>query len=170
MIWRATTWMNGLPIWGADRVVDGVSEVKWKILGLFPVMQAARADITRSAVGRVQGESVWLPSVLCSEDISWTELNSSVVEANFTTFGEPAHLTLTVDDIGRLERVKCDRWGNPDGGEYRYVDFGVIVEESKSFEGYTIPSRIRAGWFFDSDRFESAGEFFHCTIDKAIYR
>jgi len=28
MIWRATTWMQGLPIWGADRVVDGVSDIQ----------------------------------------------------------------------------------------------------------------------------------------------
>lgn len=44
MIWRATTWMQGLAIWGADRVVDGVSDVRWKMLGLFPVMQASGAD------------------------------------------------------------------------------------------------------------------------------
>jgi len=58
MIWRATTWMNGLPIWGADRIVDGVGEMKWKILGLFPVMQASGVDLTRSGVGRVQVESM----------------------------------------------------------------------------------------------------------------
>ena len=27
MIWRATTWMQGLPIWGSDKVVDGISDV-----------------------------------------------------------------------------------------------------------------------------------------------
>ena len=58
MIWQATTWMNGLPIWGADRVVDGVGESQWKILGLFPVMQASGADITHSSVGRVQVEAM----------------------------------------------------------------------------------------------------------------
>jgi hypothetical protein len=170
MIWRATTWMRGLPIWGADRLVNGLGDMQWKILGLFPVMQASGDDITRSGVGRVQGESVWLPSVLCQPDILWTELNGSQVQANFTTLGEPAHLTLTVSEAGRLECVKFERWGNPDGEAYHYVDFGVKVEESGMFEGYTIPTRIRAGWFFGSDRFESEGEFFRCTIDKAIYR
>jgi hypothetical protein len=29
---------------------------------------------------------------------------------------------------------------------------------------------LRLGWFFDSERFESEGEFFRCTIDHAIYR
>jgi hypothetical protein len=170
MIWRATTWMRGLPIWGADRVVNGLGTMQWKILGLFPVMQASGDDITRSGVGRVQGESVWLPSVLCSPDISWTELDASKVQAHFTTLGEPAHLTLTVSDAGLLECVKFERWGNPEGKAYHSVDFGVKVDESGTFAGYTIPKRIRAGWFFGSDRFESEGEFFRCTIDKAIYR
>lgn len=170
MIWRARTWMGGLPIWGADRIVDGVGDMQWKILGLFPVVTAVGEDVTRSARGRLQGEAVWLPSVLCQPDIVWTQLDQSQVQANFTTGGESAHLIFTVSDSGTLEQVKFDRWGNPEGGAYHYVDFGVLVEKSELFEGYTIPSRIRAGWFFCGDRFESEGEFFRCTIDKAIYR
>lgn len=170
MIWQATTWMQGLPICGADQVVDSVSNIQWKILGLFPVMKASGDDITRSGMGRVQGESVWLPSVLCNPDISWMELGALKIQANFTTLGEPAKLSLTVNDQGMLEQVKFDRWGNPGGGEFHYVDFGGIIEESSTFGGYTIPTRLRLGWFFESDRFESEGEFFRCTIDKAVYR
>lgn len=170
MIWRATAWMNGLPVLGADRVVDGVGEAKWKMLGLFPVMQASGEDVTRSGVGRVQAESVWLPSVLCNPDTIWTELNASQVQATFTSLGEPAKLTLTTNSQGVPEQFNFSRWGNPDGGASHYVDFGGIAEASKTFDGYTIPTELRAGWFFGSERFESEGEFFHCTIDKAIYR
>jgi hypothetical protein len=170
MIWRATTWMRGLPIWGADRIVDGVGEMQWKLLGLLPVMTGAGDDITRSAVGRMQGEVVWLPAVLCHPEVTWTALDQARVQANFTTLDQPAHLTLTVRDDGTLEQVKLSRWGNPTGGAFHEVDFGVLVEASAIFEGYTIPTQIRAGWFFGSDRFASAGEFFRCTIDKATYR
>jgi hypothetical protein len=69
-----------------------------------------------------------------------------------------------------LQRVKFARWGNPEGGEFHYVDFGGIIEESGTFGGYTVPTRLRLGWFFESDRFDSEGEFFRCTIDKAVYR
>jgi hypothetical protein len=170
MIWRATTWMQGLPIWGADRIVDGVGDMQWKILGLFPVMQASGADISRSGTGRMQGESVWLPAVLCNPAIVWTELDATHVQANFTTLDEPAELLLTIDDIGRLEQVKFKRWGNPEGGDHHYVDFGGMVEEESSFGNYTIPTHLRLGWFFGSDRFESEGEFFRCSIDNALYR
>jgi hypothetical protein len=39
-----------------------------------------------------------------------------------------------------------------------------------AFGEYTIPTRLRLGWFFGSDRFESEGEFFRCSINNAIYR
>lgn len=169
MIWRATTWMQGLPIWGSDYVVDGVGSARWKLLGLFPVMQASGQDVSRSGLGRMQGEAVWLPAVFCHPDVTWTALNGSEVQANFVTLEQPVQLTLSLDEQGLLTQAKFDRWGNPDGGEYHYEAFGVRVQESGTFGGYTIPTQIQAGWFFGSDRFESEGEFFRCTIDNAIY-
>lgn len=58
LIWSATAWMNGLPIVGSDRIIDGVGAMQWKLLGIFPVMIASGSDITRSAVGRLQSESL----------------------------------------------------------------------------------------------------------------
>lgn len=84
--------------------------------------------------------------------------------------GEAADLDLSIDRVGRVKDVKLARWGNPGGGDYRHVDFGVLAEEEKTFGGYTIPTRIRAGWYFGTDRFEHEGEFFRATIDDASYR
>lgn len=170
MIWRATAWMRGLPIFGSDRLVDGQGDMRWKLLGLLPVMQARGEDVTRSAAGRAQGEAVWLPSVLCQPGVAWRELNESQVQADFTAFGEPAHLTLTLDMQGAIQQVALQRWGNPEGGDYHYDTFGVIAEASSTFDGYTIPTQLRAGWFLGTDRFESEGEFFRCTIDQVRYR
>lgn len=82
-IWSATAWMNGLPIVGSDRIVDGVGAMQWKMLGLFPVMTGSGSDITRSAAGRLQTESMLLPSVFCSDEMSWTSLNSSHFHSSF---------------------------------------------------------------------------------------
>ena len=83
---------------------------------------------------------------------------------------EDTTLELTIDDRGRLNAVKLPRWGNPKGAEFHYVDFGGVVEEEDTFGGYTIPTRLRIGWYFDTDRFESDGEFFRVSIDDATYR
>jgi hypothetical protein len=175
LIWSATAWMNSfLPIIGSDRIIDGIGAMQWKLLGLFPVMTASGADITRSAIGRLQSESLCLPSVFCGDDVSWTSMESSELDSNlhssFVVQGERAELDFTIDPTGRLKTFKLPRWGNPDGAEFRDVDFGGILEEEGTFCGYTIPTRLRIGWYFGTERFESEGEFFRCTIDDAIYR
>jgi len=174
LIWSATAWMNGLPILGSDRIIDGIGAMQWKLLGLFPVMTASGSDITRSAVGRLQSESVCLPSVFCGDDVSWASTESSHLDSSlhssFVVQGERAELDFTIDRTGRLKTFKLPRWGNPEGAEFHYVDFGGILEEEGTFCGYTIPTRLRIGWYFGSERFESEGEFFRATIDDAIYR
>jgi hypothetical protein len=171
MIWNATVRMNGLPIRGFDRLVNGAGAMQWRLLGIIPLMSASGPDITRSALGRIAGESVWLPSALCSgEAVTWTALSPNSVQANFLTVDEPAKLTLTVDERGRLQTVSLPRWGNPEGAAFHYADFGGFVEQENTFAGYTIPTRLRLGWHFGTDRFEPEGEFFRVTIDGATYR
>lgn len=170
MIWRATVRMHGLPIRGFDRLIDGEGEMQWKLLGLVPVITAAGPDITRSAAGRIEAESVWLPSVLCSDDVSWTAPDSSQAHACLTVLGERAELVLAVDGVGRLESIGLKRWGNPEGADFHYVDFGGFVEDEGTFGGYTIPTRLRVGWHFGTEDFGPDGEFFRVTIDDARYR
>lgn len=169
-IWQASVKMFGLPVRGSDRLVDGQGAMRWKLLGLIPVMTADGPDITRSAAGRVAAESVWLPSVLRGEHVSWSSLGSTQLTANFTAYGEPIELTLSVAENGRLESVSLPRWGNPDDSTYGYQTFGSFVDEERTFDGYTIPTRLRAGWYFGDDRFESEGEFFRATITDVTYR
>ena len=60
--------MNGLAIGGFDRLVDGEGEMRWKLLGLFPVMTASGPDISRSAAGRFMTESAWCDCFLSDLD------------------------------------------------------------------------------------------------------
>jgi hypothetical protein len=175
LIWSATAWMNGfLPIVGSDRIIDGVGAMQWKLLGLFPMMTADGADITRSSIGRLESESLCLPSVFYGNDVSFTSTELSPLDSNlhssFVVQGERAELDFTIDRSGRLKTFKLPRWGNPDGAEFRNMDFGGILEEDRTFCGYTIPTRLRIGWYFGTERFESEGEFFRATLDDAIYR
>lgn len=170
MIWCASVSLSGIPIRGFDRIMDGIGAMRWKLFGIIPVMTASGPDISRSAAGRLGAELLWLPSVLCREGVSWTALDSLHPHAGLTVQGHRVELDLAVDDRGRLKTVHLQRWGNPDGAQFREVDFGGIVEEEASFGGYTIPSRLRIGWYFGTSRFDTDGEFFRVTVDDAIYR
>jgi len=39
-----------------------------------------------------------------------------------------------------------------------------------TFSDYTIPTRLRIGWYFGTDRFEPYGEFSRCIVEEATYR
>jgi len=169
-IWQASVKMFGLPVRGSDRLIDGQGAMRWRLLGLVPLVTADGSDITRSAAGRVAAESIWLPSVLRSERVLWSSSDPTQVTAKFTAYGEPIELTLTIDEHGRLKCVWLPRWGDPGDGGFRYEIFGSFVDDEQTFSGYTIPTRIRAGWYFGQDRFESGGEFFRANITEASYR
>ena len=102
--------------------------------------------------------------------MSWTALDATHLHASFAVQGEGVELALTIDETGRLKTVELPRWGNPEGAAFHYVDFGVIVEEEGMFGGYTVPTRLRAGWHFAGGRFEQDGEFFRATVEDVSYR
>lgn len=170
MIWQANVRMNGLPIRGSDRLIDGQGRMAWKLLGLFPIMVAGGENITRSTIGRMQGEIIWLPSVLCQPGVVWTAPDASHAHACLTLLGESVELILTIDPQGRLEQVQFKRWGNPEGAEHHFVEFGGFLQAERTIDGYTIPTQLRIGWYFGSDRFETKGEFFRATIEGVTYR
>ncbi len=170
MAWRASVCVYGVPITGGDSFVDNQGAMEWKLLGIVPVVNASGSDITRSAGGRINIESIWLPSVLCSDEVSWSEPASGVAHARFRAHSETADIDFSVDEQGRLKSVSTPRWGNPEGSEFHYDSCGGVVEDEAIFAGYTIPVRMRVGWHFGTSAFASEGEFFRVTIDNAVFR
>jgi hypothetical protein len=61
--------------------------------------------------------------------------------------------------------VVFDRWGEPRGGTgpWGLHPFGGEISSYATFDGLSIPSAGRFGWFFGSDRW-SQGEFFRYQI------
>ena len=169
-LWNATVAQGKIPIRGSDRLIDGVGEMHWRLWGLLSVMNATGASVTRSAIGRLQAESVWLPSSLCAPDVVWSDTGCSCAVARLATLGERADLALTLDESGRVRGASLPRWGNPNGSAFRYVPFGGVFEEEQTFDGVTIPTRVRVGWHVGTDRFETEGEFFRATLDTVHFR
>ena len=79
------------------------------------------------------------------------------------------HLILRVHPNGSVRDVLLHRWGNPAGSPFALYPFGVTVEKEAVLGGVTIPSVIRAGWFWRTDR-QDEGEFFQATITDAVFR
>ena len=173
MLWCATVSAFAIPLFrGFDRLVDGVGKMRWALFGLVPFINASGSDVSHSAIGRVQAESIWLPSLFCRDDVSWATADDARVLATVRIAGNTPPTELTIDPAGRLASVRVSRWGNPppDTKHFRLLDFGGVCEAERTFGGYTIPSRVRVGWHFGSPEFDSVGEFFRATVDDAVFR
>ena len=173
LIWRARAQMGPaflhLAIEGQDSYVDGEGAMRWKLAGLIPVMRAEGPDISRSAAGRLELESVLVPTVLVGDAVQWRPDDAHHTRATLHVPEHDGEIELEIDDAGRILSAVADRWGNPDGGEHHLARFGVLLAEHRSFMGVTIPTRIRAGWHFGTERFRDEGEFFRAEIDEATF-
>ena len=96
--------------------------------------------------------------------------DASHARVRFTAHSETAKIDCLIDENGKLKAVSMPRWGNPEGTAFHCVNFGGFAEKEQTFGGYTIPTQLRVGWHFGSDKFESDGEFFRVNIDDATYR
>lgn len=168
-IWAAATRLVGLRITGFDRHSSGTGEMRWRLLGVIPVVSATGADLTRSAAGRLASEFVLVPAVALAPEVTWEPVNDRQAIAHIAIDGESYPVTVTVAPSGALEAVTIPRWGNPDKGEYQEHIFGVEVRAEDTFDGFTIPSVVRGGWWYGTDRWPD-GEFIRFTIDLATYR
>jgi hypothetical protein len=170
-VWRATVRMGPLRIKGFDCFLDGEALMRWKLLGVIPVVSSSGRDIDRSAVGRLAAECVWLPSVLLSHAASWRVDGAATLRVELPVGGRRTDLALNTGPSGQLESVSLKRWGELDDGQgFGLRDFGGFADDELSNQGYTIPSRLRVGWHFGSDRFASEGEFFRCRIKTADFK
>ncbi|BDU70195.1 hypothetical protein GETHOR_22960 [Geothrix oryzae] len=170
MIWAAKVRMKGLTIRGSDRLLEGRGAMHWALFGLIPFLRAEGPDITRSARGRLRAESIWLPSLLADPAVTWTQEGEDRLRAEVPVDGEPGDLHLHTDEAGRLREVRLLRWGNPGGGGFREEPFGGLVEAEETFQGLTIPTRLRVGWHPGTPRFDAEGEFFRAELRQVAFR
>jgi hypothetical protein len=169
-IWAATTRLGPLSIRGFDRYTNGTGEMRWRLFGRIPFIRTLGPDVTRSAIGRLAGELCFVPAAALALGVRWKEIDDHRAVACIEVGGRTNRVTITVNDAGALDRVDVPRWGQPEGrtfGEHLFT--AVLDGPEATFDGFTIATTARAGWWHCPDRC-AASEFIRFTIDHASYR
>jgi hypothetical protein len=167
-VWAATALFTGLPVVGYDRCSDGTAEMRWRLCGLLPVVTATGPDVVRSAAGRLAAEGVVVPTAF--RGAVWNAgPTPGTTTATWSSDGQAETLELHVGPGGQLRSVAMRRWGNPLGEPFGRHPFGVELSQERTFGGVTIPTRLRAGWFWTTPRWGD-GEFFRAEITSASWR
>jgi hypothetical protein len=150
---------------GSDRYAEGQGAMNWKLLGLIPIVHAEGSDVSRSAAGRAAAEAVWVPTALLPRTgVTWTATDPHHITANYRLDDADIELRYTIGDDAGVRSVVFDRWGDPDNtGTWGLHSFGFEATFCSTFDGITVPSAGRAGWFYGTDRWNE-GEFFRLEI------
>ena len=152
---------------GLDASTGGNGRQRWRLFGVIPVVRAAGPDVSRSSIGRFAAEGIWLPTALLPRfGVRWSAIDDHQIVATITVDGVEVEMHLQLDDHARLRSAVWNRWGDPDAtGTWANYPFGIETSGYGSFEGVSIPTRGRSGWFYGTDRW-SEGEFFSYEITE----
>lgn len=166
-VWRAAVGRGLFAIRGADLYWRGAGRLDWRVMGLVPVMRRGGTDVSMSAYERMAAETLLAPaSLLPRSGASWRADGRDRLTVTLRPPAWPSEVEfrLRVEASGRPAEVAIERWGDPDG-EWRRQTFGVGFEQEGRFGGYRVPVRLRAGWWYGTDRF-AEGEFFRAAIGE----
>ncbi|MHB1162437.1 MAG: DUF6544 family protein [Chloroflexota bacterium] len=167
-IWKARASSGPMVLTAADHYAEGEGRTRVALFGLLPIVNSSGPDVSRSAIGRLAIEGVLLPpSLLPQPGVKVEGVDGDHFRVTVTVDGESTPMTLAVDQDGRLREVVIPRYGNmTEDGSFQYIPFGAAVEEERTFGGYTIPGKMRAGWWYGTDRY---AELFHFDFDWAEF-
>jgi hypothetical protein len=167
-VWKARVGSGLMWIAGADHYAKGRGRLSFWLWGLLPVARAQGPDISRSALGRLAIEAIWVPSCLLPQrGARWEAVDDQSAKVIRVLDGEEFAATLSIDAEGRLLRAVVPRWGDAgEKGRFEFFPFGSQPHTERAFAGYTIPAGLGVGWWPGEDRYF---EFFRATIESARF-
>jgi hypothetical protein len=170
-VWAPRVGRPPMVVTGADTHVDGRGSLTFRLWGLVPVARESGPDTDRSTAGRLAAETVvWLPHALTAAmGATWAAVDDAHATVSVPVGDRTIDVTVTVAPDGRLRAVQLQRWGTPDNAPLGAYPFGGDVDAETTFDGVTIPSAGRVGWWWGTDR-QDDGVFFRYRITRADYR
>lgn len=169
-VWSANANLFGMPVVGFDRYTRGSGQMRWLLLNLFPVMRGSGVDVSRSSAGRHAGELLtFVPAAALDRAVSWSRDGGERATAHLRVGSWSFDVTVTVDESGALRELMMRRWGSIGGQPFAEHVFGASFEGEVNGDGFTVPSRVTAGWHHGTDRW-GEGQFIRYEIDSIVYR
>ena len=168
-VWKAKIGKGLFKLSGADYFYRDRGRVKFSLWGLIPLVDSHDDNTTRSSIGRIGGEyGLWLPSALLPQyGVTWQVKSQNIIQANLKLNNESIEITLTIDADGKLSKLSLPRWGEFEkDGSWNYIPFGGEIKTEQTFDEYTIPTQINAGWGFGQKHYF---ESFRVKIEQAQF-
>jgi hypothetical protein len=166
LMWSATVGPRRIELLRVlDRFADGAGSMDVRLLGRIKLVHSADADTSRSAAGRTAVEATWAPASLLPErGVSWRAEADDLIVATWDVAPERPEVHIRIDADGAMRSSCVMRWDNGDHGLHGYIPCGADAHAERRFGDIVIPSRLTAGWWYGTPRYDP---FFNAEIHAA---
>jgi hypothetical protein len=157
LAWSA--WVQRGLLWTLEeeRYALGAGTARRALYGFISGRGREGPDLSRSLLGRLILESIWLPATLLPQrGVVWEQNGEDSIRAQHTLRTGATVLDLRVEPDGRLLEASMDRWGPDPAGIWQTMRFGMRVEDECPFAGFTIPSEFSAGWGYGTSDYQES--------------
>jgi len=152
-IWRAK--IKASPVMRLlvrDKYENGRGNMLIKLWSMIPVGNATGPELDQGTLLRYLNETMWFPSVVLNEYITWEAVNDSAAKATMEYEGVKASAVFYFNNRGMVENMTADRYMEKDG-EFEMHQWSTPISGYKEFHGITIPAEGEGVWDLPSGDF-----------------
>jgi len=132
-------------ITGGDRLENGAGNMRIKLLGFIPVVNAKGPEIDQGAMTRYLSETIWFPQAFLDSHITWEAIDSVSAKAIFTIQEKSVEGIFHFDNEGRVTFFECERYST-EGKEVVLRTWHTPIDEYGEMNGLQLGIRGRAIW------------------------
>lgn len=149
-VWDARIQMAPFaPVYIRDAYVGGHTEMRGRVLGLFPVVdESGTAALAAGQLHRYLAETIWFPTALLPghNDVSWQAIDARSAMATLTDRGVAVSLRFTFTPEGNVSEVFAAERMRAVDGRYEPTPWAVRCDTYQVREGVRIPTWCEAEW------------------------
>lgn len=154
---------------GSDALAAGTAWTRFWLFGLVPVANARTSpDLVRSAAFRAAMEGIWAPAAFLPENgVVWEQIGPDKARILLRRIDPEIALELTLAPDGAVREIVGQRWSDANRDHvFRLQPFGATIAGEASFDGFTVPTRLKAGNHFGTSDYLP---FFQVEVTRAAY-
>lgn len=152
--WKASIYVNKLPVTVCDRLIKSVGYLQARIFGIFKVADDSGPELLQGELLRYLAELPWYPVAIKNlPQISWTEVGDRKLLAELNISGATAKVEYEFNEDGLIKAISVpDRKRKVDNG---YVSTPWLGKFSnyKIYDGIMIPTFGEVSWLLPDGEF-----------------
>ena len=159
--------MFGIPFEGYDSYQDGIGSMKGVIAKTITLFNQTGADMDKACLATFLAESLFAPTILLQDYITFEEISTHKIRATITYGGQVASGIFTFNELYEmLSFTTNDRAVAGTDGSMEYIPWSAICNNYQlASNGIKYPTRFQAVWNYQDGDFV----YFDGVISEVSY-